>query len=134
MRHVQENAPRLIAFLPDHGDFFRRLNEIDRLHAMEQKAGYADRPAARLPGESGASGEDALVALAQLLPRPGLQYRIAEIGDGKRRLSALDSSAWRIVGKQVDDERMSRIVGDGTGATHGRLEAARDRNPTYYAV
>src|SRR5438874_8811684 len=99
MRHVQEDAPGLIVFLPDQGDFFRGLDEIDGLHAMEQKAGYADRPAARLPGESGASGEDALVALAQLLPRPGLQYRIAEIGDRKRRLGTLDSSAWGIVRK-----------------------------------
>src|SRR5437762_12299145 len=120
MRNVQEDAPRLIVFLPDHGDFFRGLNEIDGLHAMEQKAGYADRPAACLPGESRASGEDSLVALAQLLPSPGLQYRVAEIGDGKRGLGALDSSAWRIVRKQVDDKGMSRIVGDRTGSAQRR--------------
>src|SRR6266550_7766366 len=115
MRHVQKDAARLIVFLPDHGDFFRGLDEIDGLHAMEQEAGYADRPAARLPGESRASGEDSLVAPAQLLPRPRLEDRVAEIRDGKRRLGALDSSAWRVVRKQVDDKWMSWIVGDRAG-------------------
>src|SRR2546423_239480 len=106
MRHVQEDTARLIVFLPDYGDFFSGLNEIDGLHAMEQKAGNANRPAARLPGESRASGEDSLVALAQLLPRPRLEDRVAEIRDGKRWLGALDSSTWRVGRKQVDDKWM----------------------------
>src|SRR5258708_17467190 len=97
VRQVQEDAARLVILLPDHDDLFGSLDDIDGLHALEEEAGNTHRPAAGLPAETGSSGEDAFVTLAQFLARPGLQDRIADIGNRKCRLGTLDSSAWRIV-------------------------------------
>src|SRR6266446_4227282 len=102
MQHVQIDAARLIILLPDHDDLFCGLDEIDGLHAMEQKSGNTDRPAGGLARVTGFSGEDSLVALAQLFSRPGLKDRVGQIGNRKGRLAALDSSARWIVRKKID--------------------------------
>src|SRR5260370_26663633 len=58
--------------------------------------GNAGRPAARVRGEALLSGEDKLVALADLVTRPGLQDGIVEIGHGQGRL--LSGGAEFVVG------------------------------------
>src|SRR6266700_5407706 len=108
VRHVQEDAARLIILLPDHDDLFGSLDEIDGLHALEQEARNAHRPAAGLPAETGSSRKNAFVALAEFLARPGLKDRIADIGNRKCRLGTLDSPAWRIVRQKIDHLRLGR--------------------------
>src|SRR5258705_12839389 len=83
----QVDATHLLLAGQDHDHDLRRLNEIHRLgQGSEQESGNPNRPATCVRERSGLAGKDKLVALAQDLPRPGLQDWSAEIGELLRRL------------------------------------------------
>ena len=83
----QVDVANLLLAGQNHHHLLRRLNEIHRLgHRPEQKAGNANRPATRVRGIGGLSGEDKLVAFAHDVACPGLENGIAEIGQLLARL------------------------------------------------
>src|SRR5262249_48636053 len=83
----QIDAANVIEAFQYHHHFLRPLNDIDApRHRREQERSNANRPATRVRGESGPSGEDKLVAPADRLARPGLEDRIVGIAYGKGRL------------------------------------------------
>ena len=108
-----------VVFLPDQGHHFRRLQEIDRRHRIEQPAGNADRPASFLGREDRFAGQHALIDLSQFLPRPGLQNRAAQIGDVEGRLLAGSH------GELVVDVGMVGIGRDGSRSARRRRENHR---------
>src|SRR6266852_5062446 len=120
MRHVEiDVADLMVVGLRHHNDFLGALDDEDRLKsALEQEAGNAARPAALPRTETGLSGENLFVVLAQCLPHPGLKDGIGKVGYGKCRLPSREAEF------VVVDRRMSRIIGDGTCAAYGWLQPA----------
>src|SRR5579863_9483543 len=97
MRPVEKDSPDHMITLPDHPDFGRCLDEVDRFERIEQLAWNAARPAARLRRERhlALAAEQLLVGLLHLLLCPWLQDRILAVGDADRGLLA-DAVGFRI--------------------------------------
>src|SRR5579864_8440093 len=62
MFRIEINTAHLMVGLPDHEDFFWRLDKVDRLHRIEQETRNSSGPAARLRRESGLSGQNLFLA------------------------------------------------------------------------
>ncbi len=113
----QVNAADVIEACQYHHNFFRPLNEIERPgHWREQECGSADRPATRVWGESGRSGEDKLVALADRFSCPRLEDGIVGIAHGKGRLPPGDAE---IV---IGNVRVRGVLPDRSGSARRRNE------------
>src|ERR1017187_9975626 len=113
---VQIDVAHHMVFLRDHEDLFRTLDNVDRLHRIEQEGGYPDRPTAHLARVTGLSGKYLLVAFSHFVSRPRLKDRAVEIANVKCRLHASGG------GDRIADARMRRIAHDGTGTRRGRQE------------
>src|SRR4029077_13784184 len=115
----QVDAANVVKARQYHHHFLGTLDEIKRpRHRHEHEFENADRPATRMRGENGLSGEDKLVALADLVTRPGLEDGIVGIANGKGRLPA--GNAESVVG----NVRMRRVLPHWSGTARRRDELA----------
>ncbi len=114
------DMPDLMIGRPDHHHLFRRLDEIDRLGGIEKKGRNTERLATHLRTEPAAARRNLFIHFLQRITNPGLQNRIAQIGDTETRLRA----------RVVADMDVARIVGDWTWATLRRAKIRAPGLPT----
>src|SRR2546421_2000584 len=90
MLPVKKDAAHNMIALPDHPDFLRRLDEIDRLKRIQQLSRHTTRPAARLRGERylPLTFQQFLIRPLNLLLYPRLEDGVLCICDADGRLFA----------------------------------------------
>src|SRR5215471_7613261 len=101
--------PDLLVIRIDHYDFLRRLDEVERLEAVQMKSGNTGRHTERMRRKGEFSSQNLGVVLLHALHDPGLQNGGAgEIGDKVGWLFPSSSSLL------IADPRMDGIVVQGT--------------------
>src|SRR5215471_12229079 len=113
MGHVHVDAADLLIAWNDDPDLLERLQKVKGVRAtLTHETGNAQRYAARSRSKPNLALQHFVIVLFHVLLHPGLQVRIAEISDPKRRLPA----------DAVGNEGMRRILGDGRQTALNRLE------------
>ncbi len=132
MRNIQIDMPHLDVIGCDNHDLSRHLQEKNRVRDVKQKSGNPQRQTARFTRVKRASCKNALVQLAQFIARPGLEDRIRQVCNRKRRLLRRVLRAWTryIVFARVVDERVGGIEGDWLGSVRRGDKFMAIRNPT----
>src|SRR5215471_10802688 len=123
MGYVEIDMPDLLIIRIDHYDFLRRLDEVERLEAVQMKSGNARRHAERMRRKGKFSGQNLRVVLLHALHDPGLENAGAgEIGNKVVRL--LPGSSRLLIA----DPRMGGIVMEGTryAGHYGKIYVERE--------
>src|ERR1700687_5168818 len=105
MRHVEIDVPDLLVVRIYHYDLLRRLDEVERLEAVQMKPGNAGRHAERMRRKADLSGQNFSIVLLHAFHDPGLENGGApQIGN---------KVVWLLAGSPgllIADPRMGRVV------------------------
>src|SRR3984893_4170171 len=105
MRYVEIDVPDLLVVRIYHDDLLRRLDEVERLEAVQMKPGNAGRHAERMRRKADLSGQNFRIVLLHALHDPGLQDGgAAKIGN---------EVVWLLAGSPallIVDPRMGGVV------------------------
>src|SRR6266403_4993264 len=105
MRHVEIDVPDLLVVRIYHYDLLRRLDEVERLEAVQMKPRNAGRHTERMRRKADLSGQNVRIVLLHALHDPGLENGgTAQIGN---------KVVWLLAGSGsflIADPRMGGIV------------------------